>query len=146
MIKYPFNFSISYKQLCFITNEGPSISKKKCFGAPKVSKYLSSILIHAEPLLSITKSEYIILLLVYVIRKPMLCTNNCHLGKCFSCTAWKVPSYFYSVFSCIRTEYGYLLCKSLYLKYRKIWTSNNSVLGHFSRNEILSQRNQYRNN
>ena len=41
-------------------------------------------------------------------------------------TAWKVPKYgvfFWSVFSCIRTEY------------RKIRTRKNSVFGHFSRSE-----------
>ena len=31
-------------------------------------------------------------------------------------------SYFWSVFSCVQSEY------------RKIWTKNNSVFGHFSRN------------
>ena len=37
----------------------------------------------------------------------------------------QIQSYFWSVFSCIRTEY------------RKIWSKNKSVFGHFSRSAIF---------
>ena len=42
----------------------------------------------------------------------------------------QVRSYFWSVFSCIRTEYGDL--RSIHCEYRKVRTRNNSVFGHFS--------------
>ena len=46
-------------------------------------------------------------------------------------------SYFWSVFSCIRTEYGDLLRKSLYsVQYRKTWARNNSLFGYFSRSDV----------
>ena len=49
-------------------------------------------------------------------------------------TAWSVQirSYFWSVFSCIRTEYG-----EVQSQYIKIRTSNNSVFEHFSHSVIL---------
>ena len=43
----------------------------------------------------------------------------------------QIRSYFWFVFSCIRTEYGDLL-----VRIQKIRTRNNSVFGHFSRSEI----------
>ena len=46
----------------------------------------------------------------------------------------QIRSYFWSVFSCIRTEYG-----DLRSKYRKIRTRNNSVFGHFSRSVRSTQ-------
>ena len=42
----------------------------------------------------------------------------------------QIQSYFWSIFSCIRTEYGDLL--RIQSEYRKIWTRNNSVFGQFS--------------
>ena len=39
----------------------------------------------------------------------------------------QIQSYFWSVFSRIRTEYG------------KIWTRNNSVFGHFSRSDKVKE-------
>ena len=51
-------------------------------------------------------------------------------------TAWSVQirSYFWSVFSCIRTGYGDLLV-NLHIQShnKKIRTKNNSAFGHFSR-------------
>ena len=44
----------------------------------------------------------------------------------------QIRSYFWSVFSCIRTEY------------RKIWTRNNSVFEHFSRNALLDAKNVWK--
>ena len=41
----------------------------------------------------------------------------------------QIRSYFWSVFSCISTEYGYLL--RIQSEYRKIRTRNNSVFWHF---------------
>ena len=46
----------------------------------------------------------------------------------------QIRSYYWSVFSCIRTEYG-----DSRSKYRKIRTRNNSVLGHFSRSVRSTQ-------
>ena len=43
----------------------------------------------------------------------------------------QIRSFFWSVLSCIRTEYGDLL-----RKYRKIRTRKNSVFEHFLRNDI----------
>ena len=40
----------------------------------------------------------------------------------------QIRSYFWSVFSCIRTEYGDLRRS----EYKKIRTRNNTVFGHFS--------------
>ena len=48
----------------------------------------------------------------------------------------QIRSYFWSVFSCIRTEYGYVNLRIL-SEYRKIWTRNNSVFGQFSRSVFL---------
>ena len=49
----------------------------------------------------------------------------------------QIRSYFWSVFSCIRTEYGDLrLNLRIQYEYRKIRTRNNSVFGHFSRSEF----------
>ena len=45
----------------------------------------------------------------------------------------QMRSFFWSVFSCIRTEYGNIRVQ---FKYRKIRTRNNSVFGHFSRSGI----------
>ena len=46
----------------------------------------------------------------------------------------QMRSYFWSVFSCIQTEYGDLFCESrIQSEYRDIRTRNNSVFGHFSR-------------
>ena len=50
----------------------------------------------------------------------------------------QIRSYFWSVFSCIWTEYGDLQSNlRIQSKYRKIRTRNNSVLGHFSRSDPL---------
>ena len=46
----------------------------------------------------------------------------------------QILSYFWSAFSCIRTEYEDLRGKSrIQAEYRKIRTRNNSVFGQFSR-------------
>ena len=59
-----------------------------------------------------------------------------HFGYLYNwkTTAWNVSKYgvfFWSVFSCIRTEY------------RKIRTRKNSVFGHFSRGEHVNHRDEY---
>ena len=47
----------------------------------------------------------------------------------------QIRSYFWSVFSCIRTEYGEILrILPTQSEYRKKRTRNKSVFGHFSRN------------
>ena len=48
----------------------------------------------------------------------------------------QIRSYFWSVFSCIWIEYVNLRIQS---EYRKIWTRNNCVFGHFSRSVYLIQ-------
>ena len=45
----------------------------------------------------------------------------------------QIRSYFWSVFSSIRTEYGEILSLRIQSEHRKIRTRNNSVFGHFSR-------------
>ena len=52
----------------------------------------------------------------------------------------QIRSFFLSVFSCIRTEYGDLLQS----KYRKIRTRKNSVFGHFSRSACLASDEIFR--
>ena len=60
----------------------------------------------------------------------VLLTNNLHCVK-----SVQIRSYFWSVFSCILTEYGELL--RIQFEYRKIRTRKNSVFGHFSRSVIV---------
>ena len=52
----------------------------------------------------------------------------------------QIRSYFWFVFSCIRTEYGDLRSTGIKdtgkYEYRKIRTRNNSAFGHFSRSGI----------
>ena len=56
-------------------------------------------------------------------------TNSTKKFAILIVTLW---SFFWSVFSCTRTEYRDLLRKSPYSsEYRKIWTRENSVFGHF---------------
>ena len=44
----------------------------------------------------------------------------------------QIRSYFWSVFSSIRTEYGEILSLRIQSEYRKMRTRKNSVFGHFS--------------
>ena len=61
--------------------------------------------------------------------KLLQCYTKSHLEILHCVTSVQIRSYFWSLFSCIRTEYGDLGRS----EYRKIRTSNNSVFGHFSR-------------
>ena len=54
-------------------------------------------------------------------------TPSCHCMK-----SVQIQSYFWFVFSRIRTEY-LLLNLRIQSQYRKIWTRNNSLFGHFPR-------------
>ena len=57
-----------------------------------------------------------------------------HLPK--KITAWKVSSFFWSVFSCIREEHRDVRSKSLYsVRIKKNEDQKNSVFWHFSRSE-----------
>ena len=57
-----------------------------------------------------------------------LITASTHSVKCV-----QILSYFWSVFSCIQTEYGdYGLNFRIPSEYKKIRTRNNSVSGNFS--------------
>ena len=56
------------------------------------------------------------------------CINHCVKSV-------QIRSYFWSVFSCIRTEYIYYVNLHIQSEYREIRTRNNSVFGHFSRSE-----------
>ena len=47
----------------------------------------------------------------------------------------QIRSYFWSVFSRIRNEYGYFVSLRIQSECGKIRTRNNSVFGHFSRSE-----------
>ena len=53
-----------------------------------------------------------------------ICDSFNHEIKSYLRTAWKIRSYFWSVFPCIQSEY------------RKILTRNNSVFGHFLRSGV----------
>ena len=61
--------------------------------------------------------------------KLLQCYTKSHLEILHCVTSVQIRSYFWSLFSCIRTEYGDLGRS----EYRKIRTRNNSVFGHFSR-------------
>ena len=57
-------------------------------------------------------------------RKCLLFPFSHQLSICMKCV--QIRSFFWSVFSCIQTEYG-----DLQSEYRKIWTRKNSVLDIF---------------
>ena len=61
----------------------------------------------------------------------LLFTQKNVLGKNHCLKSVQIRSFFWFVFSCIRTEYGDLLRKSLY----SVQIKKKSVFGHFSRNE-----------
>ena len=52
-------------------------------------------------------------------------------------------SYFWSVFCCIRIEYGDLVNLRIQFEYRKIRTRNNSAFGHFSCSERQTALRKY---
>ena len=53
----------------------------------------------------------------------------------------QIWSFFWSVFSCIRTEYGEILRISPYsVRVQEIRTGNNFVFGHFSRSGCVSKK------
>ena len=54
----------------------------------------------------------------------------------------QIWSFFWSVFSCIRTEYGYLI--RIQSEYMEIRTRKNSVFGHFSRIYIFKTKSKHR--
>ena len=73
---------------------------------------------------------------VFVRTKKYLNEAKRILYHCVKCV--QIRSYFWSVFSCIRTEYGDLrvnLCTES--EYRKIRTRNNSVYSHNSRRGLF---------
>ena len=47
--------------------------------------------------------------------------------------SFQIRRYFWSVFSCIRHEYGEIIFLRIESKYKKMQTRNKSVFGHFSR-------------
>ena len=61
----------------------------------------------------------------------MLVLEGIHYVKCV-----QIRSYFWSVFSRIRTEYGEI--RSIQSECGKIRTRKNSVFGHFSRSDLFS--------
>ena len=56
-------------------------------------------------------------------------------GKSHCMKSVQIRSYFWSVFSCILTEYGEIASLRIQSEYRKIRTRNNYVFGHFSCSE-----------
>ena len=58
--------------------------------------------------------------------EPLLQNHEKHCDH-YCVKSDQIRSYFWSVFSCIRTKY-----LRLQSEYRKIWTRNNSAFGHFS--------------
>ena len=68
--------------------------------------------------------------------------NETNLLRIFSVMRYvksvQIRSFFWSLFSRIRTEYGNLLRKSPYsVRIRKIQTRKNSVFGHFSHSDAF---------
>ena len=60
--------------------------------------------------------------------------NRLHCVKCV-----QIRSFFWSVFSRIRNQYGEILCISPYsVRMRKNTNQKNSVFGHFSRSVIIT--------
>ena len=62
------------------------------------------------------------------IGKTSKYSDYCHCMK-----SVQIRNYFWSVFSCIRTEYGDLVNLRIQSECRKIQTRNNSIFGYFSR-------------
>ena len=88
-----------------------------------------------KPYLTIWLSDPISERLIFTIGHPLMLPCY-HIQHCVKIV--QLRSYFWSVFSCILTECGDLLCKSpvnihIQSKYRKIGTRNNSIFGQFSR-------------
>ena len=66
-----------------------------------------------------------------------------HLKQCFlqkhCAKSVQIGSYFWSIFSRSRTEYGEIFLVRIQSECGKIRTRNNSVFGHFSRSEIVKE-------
>ena len=74
---------------------------------------------------------------IFLKKLPQIdnCINVNHCVK-----SVQIRSYFWSLFSCIRTEYSvirYSVSLRIQSEYRKIRTRNNSVFGQFSRSEYF---------
>ena len=67
------------------------------------------------------------------IGKTSKYSDYCHCMK-----SVQIRNYFWSVFSCIRTEYGDLVNLRIQSECRKIQTRNNSIFGYFSRSVWLN--------
>ena len=71
---------------------------------------------------------------IFYFKKFVCGTNADQFLTEYCVKSVQIRSFFWSVFSCIRTKYGDLLRKSPYsVRNRKIRTRKNSVFGHFSR-------------
>ena len=94
---------------------------------------LPNLLIHLLIIQSISKS---LSQLISTPECPLFAlTNDIKMNKRkrHSVKSVQIRSFFWSVFSCIWTEYGDLLINlRIQSEYRKIRTRNNSVFGHFS--------------
>ena len=67
--------------------------------------------------------------------KTLFVSWSCHYLHCLKCV--QIRSYFWSVFSCIRTKYDiYSVNLRIQFECRKIRTRNNTVFGQFSRSAI----------
>ena len=113
-----------YQDGCFKKTKPAKFKKKRTFLTPRYARAYWNVpfsenlacfvfLKHPGWFYHIAQSSLIILII--------------HFLKCV-----QIRSYFWSVFSCIRTEYGDLRSKS-----RKIRIRNNSALGHFSCSDSL---------
>ena len=94
---------------------------------------LPNLLIYLLIIQSISKS---LSQLINTPESPLFAlTNDIKMNKRkrYSVKSVQIRSYFWSVFSCIWTEYGDLLV-NLFIQseYRKVRTRNNSVFGQFS--------------
>ena len=107
---------------------------KKCSGRPSKHLHVQSQQQKHQKKVSkliIKKPEQVIDIVLELTRIPLL---NLLIPWSLHCVkSVQIRSYFWSLFSCIWTEYGYLLRKSaIKSEYRKIRIRNNSLFGQFS--------------
>ena len=123
-----------------------AVKEKKQLRRSPFLPYLGSITLQTRTTLKrLLKSILNCCKLQIVFKNKTRLGNNCHFKyrihknlvykfQCHWVKSVQIRSYFWSVFSCIRTEYGNLLHNlRIQSEYKKIRTRNNSVFGHISR-------------
>ena len=79
-----------------------------------------------------------------ILRIMLISSIRCSTWHCVKSV--QTRSYFWSIFSCIGTEYRKIRTRKtpnlrIRSEYRKMWTRNNSVFGHFSRSMVVIEQN-----